>query len=177
MVKKYTMNEATAVAKIAARDIEEYLRKNPKTLKVENVEDIREYREKDIDLIWTWINDGVQKVTTIEIKGDRYYRTGNYFLETISNKEKNTPGCILYTEADLVFYYFVFEKELHILPMPRTRDWFLNNINRFVEKETTTPVGNNVFYTTVGRLVKRDYLQNNIKGVKIISLKESEDFN
>ena len=36
--------------------------------------------------------------------------------------------------------------------MPHTREWFLANIQRFQERETTTPIGIH-YYTTVGRLV------------------------
>lgn len=43
-------------------------------------------------------------------------------------------------------------RRLYQLPMPATRDWFLENINRFRERSTTTNVGNS-YYTTVGRLV------------------------
>ncbi|MGG3736828.1 hypothetical protein [Aeribacillus pallidus] len=170
MRKRYTMNEANSVAKRASRDIEEYLKSFPYTINVINVEDDPIYREKDIDLLWNWYNNGKKVTTKIEVKGDRYYRTGNYFFETVSNKSKGTPGCFMYTEANFVFYYFVDEKELHILPMPETRDWFIENMDKFVERETSTPVGNTV-YITVGRLVNRDLLQENVKWVRVISLK------
>lgn len=162
------MNEASNVATVAAIDIENFLKEQPATLKVQNVEEHEIYRQKDIDLLWFWKdNSGKEKMNTIEIKGDRYHRTGNYFLETISNKSKGTPGCFIYTEADYVFYYFIYEKELHILPMPETKNWFLKNIDSFVERETSTPVGKE-YYITVGKLVNRKLLQNNVKGAKIV---------
>jgi hypothetical protein len=168
MRKKYSMNEASNVAKIAAEDIERFLISLKETIRVTNVEDDPVYRDKDIDLIWKWEKNGEEKTTTIEIKGDRYHYTGNYFLETISNKSKGTPGCFIYTEADYVFYYFVDKKELHVLPMPSTKEWFLKNINQFTEKETSTPFNNgNGFYITVGRLVNRELLQNSVAGVKV----------
>lgn len=171
MRKKYSMKEANNVAKRASREIEEYLLSLDVTIDVRNVEEDPYYREKDIDLIWYRNQNGKKLTTMIEIKGDRYYYTGNYFLETISNKSKQTPGCFMYTEADYVFYYFIEEKELHILPMPLSRNWFMTNINRFKERETSTPVGNNDYYITVGRLVNRQLMQNEVPGIKVISLK------
>jgi hypothetical protein len=66
----------------------------------------------------------------IEIEGDRWHTTGNFFFETYSNQEKATPGCFLYTQADLVFCYFVEPHLLYILSgasstQPTTRQWAL----------------------------------------------------
>ena len=90
-------------------------------------------------------------------------------METISNQSKNTPGCFLYTEADLVFYYFIEIKELHIFPMPESRDWFILNMNRFNERKTSTPV-ENCSYFTIGRLVPRDVMQKEVQNIKIVNL-------
>ena len=144
----YNMNQSMQVAKQATRDIEGWLSGLPETVAIENVEDNPQYQRVDVDLIWITQTGSYQ----VEIKGDRYHKTGNFFLETHSNKERNTPGCFLYTEADWVFYYFVTPRLLYQLPMPATRHWFLENINRFRERSTTTNVGNS-YYTTVGRLV------------------------
>lgn len=164
------MAHASKVAKQAAIDIERFLLSNPATVKVQNVEENKEYQTKDIDLIWTWKKEGEEeRETSIEIKGDRYHSTGNYFLETVSNKSKATPGCFMYTEADYIFYYFVTVKELHILPMPAAREWFEANIEQFRESETSTP-GSYGSYITVGRLVNREKLQKNVSGVKVIKI-------
>ena len=168
--KKYSMKNTENIAKRAASDIEDYLRAKKETVSVENVEDNPDYRKKDIDLIWKYSKNGIIKEIAIEIKGDRYYRTGNYFFETISNEGKGTPGCFLYTEANCIFYYFLDEKELHILPMPRTKKWFLEKINEFKERKTSTPVGNGEFYVTVGRLVPRRRVKEEVKGLRIINL-------
>ena len=163
------MDEAASVAKKASSDIEIYLRKLKETVDVKNVEDNDVYRRKDIDLLWIHKRNNAYITTAIEIKGDRWHKTGNYFLETISNKSKGTPGCFMYTEADFIYYYFVGQRELHILPMPEARNWFVKNIGRFKEKDTSTPV-NGQFYTTVGRLVPRRTLQNEVPGVMIVKI-------
>ncbi|MFW6028920.1 MAG: hypothetical protein ACOCRO_01560 [Halanaerobiales bacterium] len=158
MTRKYYMKDAVNIADQAANDIEKWLKKQNYTIEVYNVEENGYYRNIDVDLIWA-STSGTFK---IEIKGDRWDKTGNFFFETYSNKEKGTPGCFIYTEANYVFYYFVKTKVLYVLPMPKIRKWFLRNINRFKERATTTPLGNGEQYTTVGRLVPiSDVLKDN----------------
>ncbi|MGB5971072.1 MAG: hypothetical protein WBG70_22350, partial [Spirulinaceae cyanobacterium] len=122
----YSMSDGAKVARQATRDIETWLRSISQTLSVVNVEDDPLYQKVDVDLILN-TKKGSYK---IEIKGDRYHKTGNFFFETHSNQEKETPGCFLYTEADWIFYYFVIPGTLYLLPMPTTRDWFVANITR-----------------------------------------------
>lgn len=172
----YSMNEAVNVANLAYSDIEKYLNRFNETIKITNVENDEFYREKDIDMIWERNVDGVQQQITIEIKGDRYHHTGNLFFETISNDKKNTPGCFLYTEANYLFYYFVYSKELHILPMPETRNWFLENEHLYTKTVKTSTVNNagEFMYNTLGKLLpKKDLREASIPGYKIVKLKKS----
>jgi hypothetical protein len=161
MPRQITMAQGTKIAERASTEIEAWLREWHSTINVENVEGDPAYQARDIDLLWTTI----ARDYTIEIKADRWHETGNFFFETVSNKEKGTPGCFLYTEADFLFYYFVEPRTLYILPMPRTREWFLTALDRFEERETTTPIGAE-HYTTVGRLVPIDLVLTEVKGVK-----------
>ncbi len=165
MVRKISMTEGVKTAERAATEIEAWLREWPGTVNVENVEGDPAYQQKDIDLLWTtFLRD-----YTLEIKADRWHTTGNFFFETVSNKEKGAPGCFLYTEADFLFYYFIEPRKLYILPMPRTRRWFLANLERFKEQETTTPVGSE-HYTTVGRLTPIETVLNEVAGIKVKQL-------
>ena len=165
MLKQATMQERTSIAEQAARDIEAWLRKKKISVDVINVEGDKKYQAADIDLLWkTTLGE-----KTIEIKGDTYHQTGNFFLETYSNRERNTPGCFLYTEADFIYYYFVTIKKLYILPMPETRQWFLQHIDEFNEKATQTALENGSKYTTVGRLVPIKILTQHV-GVKVYQL-------
>ncbi len=167
----YTMNAASGVAKQAARDIEAWLLAKPEAIEVINVEDSSDYREKDIDLIYKYRNKaGAELTTSIEIKGDRWHRTGNYFLETTSNDQKKTPGCFIYSEADWLFYYFVEIRQLHIIPMLEARKWFTDNINDFKEKKTMTPLANGSHYNTVGRLVPVNVLQKAVTKIKVVNI-------
>lgn len=162
------MDGASKVAEEAATAVEALLRKQAKTLAVRNVENDPLYRTKDIDILWdVQLDDGSTKTVSIEVKGDRWYHTGNYFFETISNEGKETPGCFMYTEADYVYYYFVEEREVHILPMPATREWFKERLENFRERKTSTPVGSGDTYITVGRLVPRKLLLAEVEGVQV----------
>lgn len=182
--KRYTMNETIELATRASQEITNWLeyRRNQglnSIVYVKNVENDEIYQKIDVDLIVCVENNEIyqevdvdlpthgnnQLIIKVEVKADRYHKTGNFFFETISNKEKGTSGCFMYTEANYIFYYFIEIKKLFILKMPEIREWFLKNQKRFPDGETTTPVGNS-FYTTVGKLVPicevRDKQQNHI---------------
>ncbi len=136
MTRKIPMSEGVRAAERASTEIEAWLREWHGTVNLENVEGDPDYQKIDVDLLRTTIT----RDYTIEIKADRWHETGNFFFETLSNREKGTPGCFLYTEADFLFYYFPEPRTLYILPMLRTRQWFLADFERFKEREATTLV-------------------------------------
>lgn len=164
------MNEADKAGQKAVRDCIKYLLSLPQTRKVLDVQEDESFREQDIDLL-VWIDkNGTPQKKRIEVKGDRYHNTGNYFFETVSNKSKQTPGCFIYTKCDFLFYYFIDAQELHILTMPDVRNWFLKNQARFKISQTSTPVRDG-HYITVGRLVPRNLLKKEMGPfVKIVDL-------
>jgi len=164
--RQISFDDAIEVSKRALQDVVKWLHTLPQTIEVRNVEEVPEFQKLDIDLIWIT----QKRHYKVEIKGDQWDQTGNFFLETNSNKERGTPGCFLYTHADLVFYYFLHPRILYILPMPLTRDWFTFNLHRFEERSTTTPIGSD-YYTTVGRLVPINTLLEEMPEVKRVMLK------
>jgi len=161
MPRQITMSDASDVARQAAVEIEAWLRRRKDTVSVRNVEDDPEFQRMDVDLVWTTHKRSYK----IEVKGDRWHETGNFFFETYSNKEKGTPGCFMYTQADFLFYYFVVPRTLYILPIPAARAWFTANLDHFEERSTTTPVGHE-HYTTVGRLVPIADVMREVRPVK-----------
>jgi hypothetical protein len=149
------MQSACETADEGTEHIVDFLYSLPMTVNVENVEDSEEFRKKDIDLIWSFkVNDSILK-KYIEIKVDTYSGSGNYFFETKSNIERRTPGCFMYSEADLLFYYFL-GTELHMFNLKKARKWFIENQDRFTTCRTSTSVGNGARYHTEGALVKRE---------------------
>ena len=77
------MNETLEVTNKATIEITNYLQGLPSVERVENVEEYRAYQVKDIDLLFkTKLKNGNTQVKSIEIKADRWYKTGNYFFPT-----------------------------------------------------------------------------------------------
>lgn len=167
------MNQTLKVAKVASSEIEEYLRGVDGVYDVINVEDVEEFRIQDVDLLVFINQNNKNYCKKVEIKGDTMYNTGNYFFETISNKSRGTLGCFLYTEADYIYYYYVKEKELHVLPTKRVREWFLANQNRFPKRSASTPVGSD-YYVTEGRIVPRNIVKKEVSGVNIIKINDKK---
>lgn len=131
-----------------------WLLSTPAVSSITNVENNRLFQNQDVDII-TVSREGITH--KLEVKGDSY-DSGNLFFETISNTSKNTSGCFLYTEADWLCYVTLPTKTLYVIPVKKTRAWFLKNINSFKEVKTFTAVGNSK-YQTVGRLVPIKELQ------------------
>lgn len=167
-LKEHGISYTSSIARRAAADVTHFLETTwPGTVAVHNVEEHPAYQVHDVDLLWSFVNgDGELRVIPVEIKGDRYHRTGNFFFETVSNEGKGTAGCFLYTRAEWLFYYFVEIGRLYCLPMYSVRPWFEANLYQFKERRTSTPVANGrKRYITVGRLVPIKMVLREVPGV------------
>lgn len=171
MANAYSMNETMTVGKKGSIEIEKFLTKRPETVAVINVENDRRFQLCDIDLLWVYRYKKQFIIKAVEIKADRYSHTGNYFIETVSNKNKGSPGCFLYTEAHYLFYYFIDIRELNIIPMPDGKEWFEKNKHRFQEKHLATTIGDKKAYGSSGMLVPKSIMNKEVKGVRTIYLK------
>ena len=148
-MKSYTMESACETADEGTAHIEAYLRRLKTTQSLLNVEGDPRYQKEDIDLLW-----GIGGVViSVEIKVDNYFESGNYFFEVISNTKKDTPGCFMYSSADLLFYYFL-NHELHVMDLKKVRKWFMEHRSEFRIASTSTSVNGNKYYTK-GCLVPR----------------------
>ena len=137
-----TADQAVALA----RELMTFLERRGR---IHDVQDDPRFQHRGVDLLCE-LPTG--QVLGVEVKGDRHGRRGNYFLELISNVEKDTPGCFLYSTADVVLYAFVREREVHQLPLSPLREWFLPQAKRFPTAQARTKAGK-AHYTTVGALV------------------------
>ncbi len=118
--------------------------------RIHDVQDDPRFQDRGIDLLW---EQPGQPVLGVEVKGDRQgYRRGNYFFELLSNAEKDTPGCFLYSQADLFVYVFVDVGHVHVMQLKSVREWFLPRAQNYPLKSTKTRTGK-IFYTTVGAIV------------------------
>ncbi len=115
------------------------------------------------------VQDSHCRCYTFEIKSCSVIgRTGNFFLETVSNVERGTEGSFLYTRADYYVYYSTTEGLFHYLPMPKTRAWVLTQ--NFPEKVTFTSQEGVVLYHTKGLVVpRRELLNEKQLGIRVQS--------
>jgi hypothetical protein len=117
---------------------------------VHDVQNDPRFQHRGVDLLWDRPGEGVLGV---EVKGDRQGgRRGNYFFELISNAEKDSPGCFLYSTADLLVYVFLDKRETHVLTLEVVREWFVPRAKNYPLKTTRTRTGAQL-YTTVGAIV------------------------
>jgi hypothetical protein len=147
--RSYSMRGVLGAADRAAALCHVYLRAQAAGSRVHDVQQDPRFQHRGIDLLWERDDLPVQG---IEVKGDRQGRRGNYFFELVSNVEKDTPGCFLYTVADAYLYVFLDLGEVHHLPLPGTRDWFVPRARDYPLRHTRTRTGQ-ITYTTVGALV------------------------
>ena len=162
MVRKYDFDERQNISDKGNRTIINYLARQDETKEVKDVSYIEKCQKMDIDIIWYKKNGAERK---IEVKIDeKMHRTGNFFLETISNDVKNTPGCFLYSEADDFYYYAITNDRLYIFDLMGARVWFRKHIEEFREVATsTTDVNGDAIYRTIGRLVPKEVLIENVE--------------
>ena len=161
-------------ARLASQRVEEYLRSCVKVVDVQNVEDDKDYRSRDIDLLCILQVGGSERTVSIEIKADtKAHKTGNFFFETLSNASLRTKGCFLKSQADLLFYYLMGTDRLYIFPMKRMQEWFAEvqrqlksdssdsstyDKKQFQQRKThTTDSHGKYHHTTIGQCVGIGY--------------------
>ncbi len=149
MGRRYTMRGVMATADLAVELARQYLLSLHPDARLHDVQADPRFQHRGVDLL-VELPSGA--LFGVEVKGDRQRHRGNYFFELVSNAERNTPGCFLYSEAARLIYVFVENREVHDLPLPAVRSWFLPNASQFPLRHTQTRVGNSA-YTTVGALV------------------------
>lgn len=150
MSRAYSMRGVQGAADRAVARAREVLLALAPGGRVHDVQADPRFQHRGVDLLWE--REG-QPVLGVEVKGDRQgRRRGNYFFELISNAEKDSPGCFLYSVADLMLYVFLDSGEVHALELKKVRDWFLPRAKEYPLKTTRTRTGA-VLYTTVGAIV------------------------
>jgi hypothetical protein len=157
MARGYTMQSVRGAADRAVSVARAFLLAEDARADIHDVQADPRFQARGIDFLWA---RSTGELLGIEVKGDRQAtRRGNYFFELVSNLEKNTPGCFLYSGAHLLLYVFLQRLEVHLLPMAATRSWFLERAGDYPLRHTGTRLGAEG-YTTVGALVPvRDVLR------------------
>lgn len=134
---------------------------------------VKKYQKADIDFVVSFTDRAVE---TIEVKNDSTL-SKNLFYETISVKREegeDTPGCMLASEADVLFYVFQGMDLALVMSLPKLREWvnaFLSCGGTLQSKE----VGN-IGYQAEGYLVPIRLLMGDhsgwagLEGLKIVDL-------
>jgi hypothetical protein len=171
MVKQYNFRERDNFAKKGTSHIIKYLESQKEVKRVIDVSEDIEYQQQDIDLL---VELEGSSNTSIEVKVDgQINRTGNFFLETISNDRKNTLGCFMYSRADEFYYYDIKGDILYIFGLEEARGWLISNMNNFREVATSTPDSyGRELYKTIGRIVPTEIFIANVTTRIIRGLKD-----
>jgi hypothetical protein len=149
-MRAYTMRGVMGAADRAVSLAREVLLAEAPGSRIHDVQSDPRFQHRGVDLLWDRPGQPVQGV---EVKGDRQGgRRGTYFFELLSNAERESPGCFLYSEADLMAYVLLDRQETHLLVLPEVRAWFLPRAKEFKLRSTRTRTGA-ALYTTVGAIV------------------------
>jgi hypothetical protein len=167
LTRAYTMQAVQHAADRAVALVGDFLRAEVAGSRVHDVQADPRFQHRGVDLLWERSD---ADVLGIEVKGDRQGgRRGTYFLELISNLEKDTPDCFLYSAADLLVYDSLDRRELHLLPVQACRSWFLARARDFPLRRTQTRIGAH-HYTTVGASVPARRVLRDVEGARRIRL-------
>jgi len=165
--RAYSMQAVQHAASRAVALVRDFLLAEAAGSQVHDVQEDPRFQHRGVDLLWERPGS---EVLGIEVKGDRQGgRRGTYFLELVSNAEKDTPGCFLYSRADLLAYVLLDRRELHLLPLPAARAWFLARSSEFPLRHARTRIGK-AQYTTVGATVPARRLLSEVPGARRVEL-------
>ena len=166
MARSFSMRGVQGAADRAVQHVRTHLLAQEPGSRVHDVQEDPRFQHRGVDLLWELASGEVRGV---EVKGDRQPRRRNYFFELVSNVERDTPGCFLYSGADLMVYVFLAQGELHVLPLKAVREWFLPRAKSYELRHTFTQTGA-IRYTTVGAVVPVKDVREGVPGVKCIPL-------
>ncbi|MCP3138855.1 hypothetical protein [Pyxidicoccus xibeiensis] len=169
MARSFSMRGVQGAADRAVQHARAWLLQTEPGSRVHDVQADPRFQHRGVDLLWE-LPSG--EVRGIEVKGDRNATRRRYFFELVSNLEKDTPGCFLYSGADLLVYVFLSQGELHVLPMRAAREWFLPRAKEYSLKHAFTQTGA-IRYTTVGAVVPVRDVAEGVPGVLRVPLKRT----
>ncbi|NMA74530.1 MAG: hypothetical protein GX963_10305 [Bacteroidales bacterium] len=149
--------------------MKEWLEKRELTERIEDVSDDPYYQKKDIDFL---VYQKTGKTMKVDVKYDTLIdKTGNVFIELISNDKKKTPGNFIYSKADLFLYVFAKSKRVLIIPLKEAREYIYKNLKKF--KSVSVPnydYNGKILYHSKGRLVKYTELLENVDYTDLLPL-------
>ncbi len=160
--------------------VERYLHSLDCTLSIEDVSNNQDYWGKGIDFLWETHSghSELEMIINCEVKTDTWMaRTGNFFIETVSNSNTNSSGWIHYSEAAALFYLSWDEKLLYDLNMQDLRKYLFGGDGKlgasgFYREKSTSTYGANreILFETKGLLVPRADIIKSLDDVREIDV-------
>jgi len=119
---------------------------------ITDVRNDKKYQVIDIDLICSSSNDR----WTVDVKTDRG-DTGNYFIETKSNVERDTAGWGYSSEADYIMIVYPVRVgfEIHVIDAVILRNWLPLNEYKYRTITNSTKRENGSVYHSKGVIINR----------------------
>lgn len=102
--------------------------------RVEDVEDDKDWRRRDVDLL---VNG-----KSTEVKTDTH-KTGNLFLEITSDGK---PGCVFQSRAEVWCYLFPLQNKLYLIELPKLQLWLFQNAKDYRTKRVKSTQSGRVWY-------------------------------
>lgn len=170
----YDFHEQVSIGEQGQKVVESYLNSLPNVLKVVDVSDIPKFQAAGIDVIWKEKQDSLEKRVRGEVKTDTWIsRTGNFFLETTSNVERDTLGWVFGSLADRLLYLSWGDAVLYDLEMGSVLDFVGYHGHDYkTQRSSTKGDAGQTIYHTEGILVPKTYLLNWDRNHKIIDVSE-----
>lgn len=112
------------------------------------------YQAKDIDYLVLHNKYS----TSVDVKSDKRFDTGNYFIETFSNVEKNIIGWGYGSQAEYIIVYYPTGCELHLIDMYALKTWLVANAGKYRTITNATRREDGTMYHSKGIVVDRDKL-------------------
>lgn len=123
----------------------------PSCVTVCDVSDNKDYQKEDVDFLFITRNMFKTDVFKVEVKTDSYPEKNLYF-ELVSNLERGTPGCLMYTQADYLAYFYEKTGSCYVFDAQKLKTTVFGHPFFFDEskkKKVTNKVGE-AQYTSVG---------------------------
>lgn len=136
MPSSYSFLGCSRVGALGISATREFLEKHPESVSVLSVESDRRFQPIGIDFLWIRFQ-GAPRMEPVEVKTDTH-TSGNFYLETRANVEREKPGWLHTTQSLWLAYYFVQSGHLYLLSTLELARWFAQSRYNSPAFEKTT---------------------------------------
>lgn len=160
-----TFAASLTLGEAGVAEVMKYFTDNAPGIEVIDVQNDPFFQGVDVDLVL--VHKQLRQVRWVEVKSDTY-TSGKMFLETWSNLERQSPGCLMYTRADFLVHYFTAYGWAIMVPVKALREWMGRRVEEFPRKTTTNTLSDGATFTSVGHVVPVGVIQSEVRGTSIL---------